>query len=75
LSNAKKSRQKNLRPYLVPGSILIFDDYNDFNRSDEHGERKALREFEARTGMEKEALFELGRECAGFRVVKAPSKL
>jgi len=62
-----------LRPYIVPGSILIFDDYNDMGRSDEHGERKALMEFEARTGMEKELLFELGRECAGFRVVRAPN--
>src|SRR5262249_37082367 len=61
-----------LRRYLVPGSILIFDDFNDMNRSDEHGESKALKEFEAKTGMEKVALFELGRECAGFRTMQAP---
>ncbi|MFM9941943.1 MAG: TylF/MycF/NovP-related O-methyltransferase [Hyphomicrobiaceae bacterium] len=61
-----------LKPRLVPGSILILDDYNDMDRSDDHGERKAVREFNAKTGMELEPLFELGRECAGFRVVKAP---
>ncbi len=61
-----------LRPYLVAGSILILDDYNDMNRSDDHGERKALREFEARTRMTHEHLFELGRECAAVRVTRAP---
>jgi Macrocin-O-methyltransferase (TylF) len=62
-----------LRPRLEVGSILIFDDYNDMQRSDDHGERKALREFMDRTGMELTELFELGRECAGFEVTRAPS--
>ena len=61
-----------LKSRLVEGSILILEDYNDMGRSDDHGERKAVREFNAKTGMVLEPLFELGRECAGFRVTKAP---
>jgi Macrocin-O-methyltransferase (TylF) len=61
-----------MRTRINVGTILIFDDYNDMDRSNDHGERKAVLEFEARTGMQKEMLFELGRECAGFRVTKAP---
>jgi len=62
-----------LSPLLVPGSILIFDDYNGMHRSDSNGERKAFKEFKAKTGLEAELLFELGRECAAFEVVKAPT--
>lgn len=61
-----------LKPHLRVGSMLVLDDYNDMDRSDENGERRAFREFEARTGMEKELVFELGRECAVFRVTKVP---
>lgn len=61
-----------LKPHLRVGSILVLDDYNDMDRSDDNGERKAFREFEAKTGMTKELVFELGRECAVFRVTKVP---
>lgn len=61
-----------LQPYLVAGSILILAGYNDMERSDGHGARRALREFEARTGMEKELMFEAGRTCCAFWVTKAP---
>lgn len=60
-----------IHPFLVEGSILIFDDYNDMGRSDEHGERLALREFQkAHPSFKVEHLFDLGVECAGF-VVKS----
>ena len=59
-----------LEPFLQQDSILIFDDYNDMRRSDQHGERKALKEFLDRTGIELSPLFEIGRECAGFVVAK-----
>lgn len=62
-----------MKPRLVEGTVLILDDYNDMGRSDDHGERLAIREFCAKTGMKLEPLFELGRECAGFRVTKAPA--
>ncbi|MGE0698731.1 MAG: TylF/MycF/NovP-related O-methyltransferase [Hyphomicrobiaceae bacterium] len=61
-----------LKSRIEAGTILVFDDYNDMGASDEHGERKALREFMAKTGMELEHLFDQGRECAVFRVNKAP---
>jgi len=34
-----------IKDYLVPGSIILFDDWNVFWGSDDHSERKALREF------------------------------
>jgi hypothetical protein len=61
-----------LKPRLQAGSLLVFDDYNDMDGSDVHGERKALAEFKARTDVELELLFEQGRECAAFRVTRPP---
>lgn len=61
-----------LRPLLVPGSILLFDDYNqagDDAGADEAGERRALAEFRARhpeIGLEH--LFDYGWEGTVFQV-------
>jgi O-methyltransferase len=63
-----------LGPRLVPGSILVFDDFNDMGRSDQHGERRAFKEYTDRTGLECEQIFELGFECVAFRV-KTPPRL
>ena len=34
-------------PMLREGTIILFDDFNAFERSDKHGERRALKEFSA----------------------------
>lgn len=58
-----------IRHYLVPGSILLFDDYNHFGPHDEVGERRALIEFEARhPSFRKQHLFDYGPEGVAFRV-------
>jgi hypothetical protein len=58
-----------IKDYLVEGSILLFDDYNQFREDDESGERRALIEFEKRNPtFRKEHLFDFGWEGAAFRV-------
>lgn len=37
-----------LRPRLCTGTILLFDDFNAFAGDDNHGERRALPEFESK---------------------------
>ena len=55
---------------LVVGSILLFDDYNQFGEDNNSGERRALIEFERRNPrFRKEHLFNYGWEGAAFRVV------
>jgi Macrocin-O-methyltransferase (TylF) len=59
-----------IAPYLVGGSILIFDDYNQFGVDDQSGERRALLEFGVRypeIGLEH--LWDYGREGSAFRVL------
>lgn len=66
-----------VRHYLVPGSILIFDDWDQLRKQlgpdaqdDSTGERRAVKEFESRYPMfKKEHLFDYGWEGAAFRVV------
>lgn len=59
-----------IKEYLVPGSILLFDDYNAFNKDDSHGERRALREFEMQNpSFKKEYLFDFGWHGAAFKVI------
>ena len=59
-----------IKDYLVPGSILLFDDYNVFNKDDNHGERRALREFEQKhPAFQKEYLFDFGWHGVAFRVL------
>lgn len=59
-----------IRDYLVPGSILVFDDYNQIGENDDAGERRALLEFERRNPtFQKEHLFDYGFEGAVFRVM------
>lgn len=58
-----------LRPRLVPGSILLFDDYNQAGPVDDAGERRALREFRARhPEIELEHRFDYGWEGTVFQV-------
>ncbi len=60
-----------IRPLLVPGSILLFDDYNQLGEDNEAGERRALLEFEARyPSFQKEYLFNYGWEGIAFRVTQ-----
>jgi len=59
-----------IKEYLVEGSILLFDDYNQIGENDNAGERRALIEFEKRNpGFKKEYLFNYGWEGVAFRVV------
>ena len=59
-----------IKEYLVEGSILLFDDYNQMGKDDNSGERRALIEFETRNpAFEKEYLFDYGWEGVAFRVV------
>jgi hypothetical protein len=56
--------------YLVVGSILIFDDFNVFEKDESHGERKALKEFLQRNpSIKLEHLFDFGELGAAFKVV------
>lgn len=58
-----------IKDYLVAGSIILFDDYNCFFEDDNHGERRALREFEQKNPkFKKEHLFDFGWHGAAFRV-------
>jgi hypothetical protein len=58
-----------IKDLLVPGSILLFDDFNAFNKDDSHGERRALLEFEQKNpSFRKERLFEFGWHGVAFRV-------
>lgn len=60
-----------MAPRLVPGTILLMDDYNVFDKSDAHGERRALAEFEAaHGGFAKQHLFDFGWHGAAFVVTK-----
>jgi len=59
-----------IKEYLVEGSILLFDDYNQIGENDDAGERRALIEFEKRNPtFKKEHLFNYGWEGVAFRVV------
>ena len=59
-----------IKDLLVPGSLLLFDDYNSGIRDDNHGERRALREFEEmRPSFQKEHLFDYGKDGVVFRVL------
>ena len=52
------------------GTILIFDDYNAFNGDENHGERKALREFEENTlSFQKKHLWKFGPYGEAFEVI------
>lgn len=58
-----------LQPRLVPGSLLLFDDYNQAGELDEAGERRALAEFRARhPEIELEHRFDYGWEGSVFQV-------
>ncbi len=60
-----------IKDFLVPGSIILFDDYNTFYKSEEHSERKALREFEAKyPNFQKKYLFDFGWHGTAFEVLK-----
>jgi hypothetical protein len=55
---------------LIPGSLLIFDDFNAFNKDNDHGERRALKEFEEKhPAFTKELLFEYGWHGVAFKVL------
>ncbi len=59
-----------IKEYLVEGSILLFDDYNQLASDKNSGERRAFVEFESRNPkFKKEYLFDYGWEGVAFRVV------
>lgn len=59
-----------IKKYIIPGSILLFDDYNAFDKNNDHGERRALREFELRNPtFKKQHLFDFGWHGVAFRIL------
>ncbi len=57
-------------PELTTGAVLIFDDFNAFDRSNDHGERRALREFELEhPSFRKGELFSFGKWGEAFEVL------
>jgi Macrocin-O-methyltransferase (TylF) len=59
-----------VQPYLVVGSIMLFDDFDLAGEDDSKGERRALIEFESRnTRFRKKHLFNYGWEGAAFEVL------
>lgn len=59
-----------IKDKLVPGSLILFDDYNVFLKSNEHSERKALREFKKRNPNFKiKHLFNFGWGGATFEII------
>jgi hypothetical protein len=59
---------------LLDGAIVIFDDWNAFDRDDDRGERRAFREFLAgRPDIAAEALFDYGTHGKAFRVARTGS--
>lgn len=60
-----------IKDHLVVGSIILFDDFNCFLKSDEHGERKALIEFKNKyPNFEFKHLFGFGWHGEVFEVTK-----
>lgn len=58
-----------LAPRLRVGTILLFDDYNAFGGDPDHGERRAMRDFEqAHPRFRKEHLFSFGPWGEAFEV-------
>jgi len=53
-------------PCLRQGSVLLFDDYNLFQADDRRGERRAVREFLARSEMRLEPWFAYGLTSQAF---------
>jgi hypothetical protein len=63
-----------IEPLLMDRSILVFDDYNCFNRVDDKGQRKALAELLARRpDLRVEPLFEYGSWGAVFQISRTSS--
>lgn len=59
-----------LAPRLRVGTILLFDDFNAFAGDENHGERRALREFEANhPTFQKAPLFTFGPYGEAFEVI------
>lgn len=59
-----------IKDLIVPGTILLFDDYNQLGEDDTAGERRALIEFEQRhPEFRKEKLWDYGYEGTAFRVL------
>ncbi len=59
-----------VKKYIVPGSILLFDDYNMFLGDSAHGELRALQEFEQKyPNFKKEHIFDFGWHGKAFEVI------
>ena len=60
-----------MKDYLVPGSMMLFDEYNAYDKDDNRGERRALKEFELNNpSFQKQHLFDFGGDGAAFRVTR-----
>lgn len=60
-----------IKDKLIPGSIILFDDYNVFLKSNRHSERKAFKEFKKKyPNFKFKHIFSFGWHGEAFRVVK-----
>ena len=67
--NSKEGAVLESSFHIVPGSILLFDDFNAFDKDDNHGERRALKEFEiANPKFIKKHLYDFGWHGTAFMV-------
>lgn len=70
---AAKSSLNFLSPLLTQGSILLFDEFNVHKASNEHGERRALREWLAdNPQFEVERWYDYGVSCRSYFVHERP---
>jgi predicted O-methyltransferase YrrM len=61
-----------LEPYLVEGTVLLFDDWFSYGESDELGQQKAFAEYlEHNPGFEAKDLWEFENHGKGFELVRA----
>lgn len=60
---------------FVPGTVLLLDEYRGiFNNSDDHGERRAFREYIAETGAQFTHLMDYGNWGSAFVTVSPGAK-
>jgi O-methyltransferase len=62
-----------IRPLLTAGTVIVFDDWNLFDRDPNRGERRAFAEFQAREGITARELFHYGWHGAVLEVEDCPA--
>ena len=58
-----------IKNFLQIGTIILFDDYNQFNANNEKGQRKAFNDFEKNNQFQFEKLYTYGFAGQSFLIV------